>query len=80
VKHREFMALSPSGRTITVYQADDTSHIIDLLLVTDLEVRNGKVPRSRRPQRQPGESLDEIVHGKWAIGADVAFRLLPAPT
>jgi hypothetical protein len=29
VKHREFMALSPSGRTITVYQADDTSHIID---------------------------------------------------
>jgi hypothetical protein len=48
VKHREFMALSPSGRTIVVYQADDTSNIIDLLLVTDLEVRNGKAAKGRR--------------------------------
>lgn len=48
VKHREFMAISPSGRTITVYQTDDTSNIIDLLLVTDLEIRNGKLSRSRR--------------------------------
>ena len=48
VKHREFMAISPSGRTIVVYQTDDTSNIIDLLLVTDLEVRNGKAPKDRR--------------------------------
>jgi len=48
VKHREFMAISPSGRTIVVYQTDDTSNIIDLLLVTDLEIRNGKAPKSRR--------------------------------
>jgi len=48
VKHREFMAISPSGRTIVVYQTDDTSNIIDLLLVTDLEVRNGKAPKGRR--------------------------------
>ena len=47
VKHREFMALSPSGRTIVVYQADDTSNIIDLLLVTDLEIRNGKAPKGQ---------------------------------
>jgi hypothetical protein len=47
VKHREFMALSPSGRTIVVYQTDDTSNIIDLLLVTDLEIRNGKAPKGR---------------------------------
>jgi hypothetical protein len=46
VKHREFMALSPSGRTMVVYQADDTSNIIDLLLVTDLEIQNGE--RSNR--------------------------------
>jgi len=45
VKHREFIALSPSGRTITVYQADDTSNIIDLLLVTDLKVKNAAPPR-----------------------------------
>jgi hypothetical protein len=49
VKHREFMAISPSGRTIVVYQTDDTSNIIDLLLVTDLEVRNGKAPKGSHP-------------------------------
>jgi hypothetical protein len=50
VKHREFMALSPSGRTIVVYQADDTSNIIDLLLVTDLEIKNGERSKGRPPQ------------------------------
>ncbi len=48
VRHREFMAFSPSGRTIIVYQADDVFNIIDLLLVTDLEVRNGKAPKAHR--------------------------------
>jgi hypothetical protein len=37
VMHREFLASAPSGRTITVYQPDDTAIVIDLLLVTDLE-------------------------------------------
>jgi hypothetical protein len=44
VKHREFMAFSPSGRTIIVYQADDVFNIIDLLLMTDLKVKNGESP------------------------------------
>lgn len=39
VLHPEFIASAPSGRTITVYQPDDTANIIDLLLVTDLEVQ-----------------------------------------
>ena len=39
VLHREFMASAPSGRTITVYRPDDTLNIIDLLLVTDLEIK-----------------------------------------
>lgn len=39
VHHREFMASAPSGRTVTVYQPDDTMNVIDLLLVTDLEVK-----------------------------------------
>jgi len=47
VKHREFMATSPSGRTIVVYQTDDSFNIIDLLLVTSLEVKNGKASKSR---------------------------------
>lgn len=42
---REFIATVPSGRTVVVTDSDDHVHIIDLLLVTDLEVTtkaNGK--------------------------------------
>jgi hypothetical protein len=39
VHHREFLASAPSGRTVIVYQPDDSFNIVDLLLVTDLEVR-----------------------------------------
>lgn len=50
VHSREFMAAAPSGRTIVVYQPDDRMHIIDLLLVTDLEIktRSNGVKRRRR--------------------------------
>jgi hypothetical protein len=44
VHHPDFLAKAPSGRTIVVYQPDDSLNVIDLLLVTDLEVtapRNG---------------------------------------
>jgi hypothetical protein len=39
VRHREFMMPSPSGRTVIVYQPDESFNIIDLLLVTDIEVQ-----------------------------------------
>ena len=42
VSHIDFVTTSPSGRTIIVYQPDDSFNVIDLLLVTDLEVPNGK--------------------------------------
>jgi hypothetical protein len=42
VKHREFMAASPAGRTVVVFQPDSVCDIIDLLLVTSLEIKNGK--------------------------------------
>ena len=42
VDHREFMMRAPSGRTIAVYGRDDAAHIIDLLLVTDLEIKPAK--------------------------------------
>jgi hypothetical protein len=46
VLHREFLAISPSGRTVNVYQPDDSMNIVDLLLVTDLEIRpNGGAHR-----------------------------------
>lgn len=44
----EFILTVPSGRTIFVVQPDDTSHIIDLLLVTDLEFRPAEGAKGRR--------------------------------
>jgi hypothetical protein len=53
VGHPEFLTRSPSGRSIIVYQPDDSFNVIDLLLVTDLEVnanwRNGR--RGRDPRK-----------------------------
>jgi hypothetical protein len=34
------MAFAPSGRTVNVYQADDSWNIVDLLLVTGLEFKS----------------------------------------
>jgi hypothetical protein len=49
VLHRDFVILSPSGRTMVVVQPDDSMNIIDLLLVTDLEIRpNGRTHRRKR--------------------------------
>ena len=46
VRHRDFLAEFPRGRTIVVTQRDSSFNIIDLLLVTDLEFKplssNGK--------------------------------------
>jgi hypothetical protein len=38
VPHSEFLSTSPAGRTVIVYGADDSFNILDLLLVTDIEV------------------------------------------
>ena len=51
VVHREYFAAAPSGRTLAIYQPDDTFNLIDLLLVTDIEVKpqaNGDKKRRRR--------------------------------
>jgi hypothetical protein len=48
VHHREFIMAVPSGRTIFVAQPDDTVNIIDLLLVTDLELK----PASNGPGKR----------------------------
>lgn len=39
VQHRDFIMSVPSGRTVIVAQPDDTVNIVDLLLVTDVEIR-----------------------------------------
>jgi len=53
VVHREFLALSPSGRTVFVYQPDESFNIVDLLLVTDFEVKpeSGQKPNGRKKRR-----------------------------
>jgi len=54
VVHREFIIVSPSGRTAIVYQPDDSFNIEDLLLVTDLEVRlEGEAKPNGRKKRRP---------------------------
>lgn len=48
VPSREFMMPGPNGRTMAVYQADSTVNVIDLLLVTDLELKPGANDARRR--------------------------------
>jgi hypothetical protein len=38
VTHRDYLSLSPSGRTAIVYRDDDSFSILDVLLVTEVEV------------------------------------------
>lgn len=42
VAHPDFVAQSPSGRTIIVIQPDDSYSVLDLLLMTELDVGNGQ--------------------------------------
>lgn len=42
VNHPEFMMTSPTGRTFVIYGTDDAFEVIDLLLVTSIEVLDGK--------------------------------------
>lgn len=49
VLHREFMSFAPSGRTVVVHQPDDRMNVIDVMLVTDLEVKaNGSRRRNKK--------------------------------
>lgn len=54
VEHPDFIAISPSGRTAIIYTKDDASHFIDLLLVTDLEVRAQKRGTNGQRKRKAG--------------------------
>jgi len=49
VKHEDFVALAPTGRELIVYLSDGDYQIVDVMLVTRLEVsaRNG----GRKPRQ-----------------------------
>jgi hypothetical protein len=51
VRHRDFIMAVPSGRTIVVAQPNDSLNIIDLLLVTDVELKLGR-NGSQKPRRR----------------------------
>jgi hypothetical protein len=42
VSHPDFVAQSPSGRTAIVIQTDESYSVLDLLLMTELQVANGQ--------------------------------------
>jgi hypothetical protein len=42
VAHPDFVALSPSGRTVIVFQSDESYGVLDLPLMSELQVANGR--------------------------------------
>ncbi len=56
VHHRDFLAQSPTGRTIVVYKQDETFEVVDLLLVASLEVLDGKRNGRRSKSGRGGKS------------------------
>jgi hypothetical protein len=42
ITHPDFVALSPTGRTVIVFQPDDSYSVLDLLLMTELSIPNGR--------------------------------------
>ena len=52
VAHRDFIMAAPSGRILVVALPDDMFDIIDLLLVTDVQLRPGSNGARRRRSRR----------------------------
>jgi hypothetical protein len=53
VKHMDFVLLAPSGREIIVYQPDNSWQVLDVPLITRLEVsRKNAGGRSKRTHRR----------------------------
>lgn len=38
VPHRDWLSMSPGGRTFIVYESDEAGHILDALLITELSI------------------------------------------
>ena len=38
VPHPDFLSMSPTGRTVIIYQEDDEFSILDLLLMTEIQM------------------------------------------
>jgi hypothetical protein len=53
VNHREYFMTVPSGHTVVVAQEDDTLNIVDLLLVTVLEIKPAANGAGKRRKARP---------------------------
>ncbi|MCY3023291.1 MAG: hypothetical protein NTW87_30300 [Planctomycetota bacterium] len=51
VDHPEMMAVAPTGRTVGIFQRDNTFSWVDVMLVTELEVRPGNGRRKKGAAR-----------------------------
>jgi len=50
MEHREFVLTVPGGRTVVVAEPDGRLHILDLLLVTDLETAPSDASSPQAPR------------------------------
>jgi hypothetical protein len=48
VPHRDFICYSPSGRTVIVEHQDDTHSVLDVLLITELEVEAAAAAETKK--------------------------------
>jgi hypothetical protein len=48
VRHPDFLMPAPSCRTLVVFQPDDSLNIVDVMLVTDLEIKRPNGSHARR--------------------------------
>jgi hypothetical protein len=46
IPHPDFLSMSPSGRTAVVYHPDGSASIVDLLLMTELEISSPSQARA----------------------------------
>ena len=49
VPHRDFLSVSPGGRTVIIYQAAEAFSVLDLLLVTELAAEGSQAPTDGEP-------------------------------
>jgi hypothetical protein len=47
VDHPDYVALAPSGRLVSVFQRDDSETLIDLMLVSDITIKNRQRSQSK---------------------------------
>jgi hypothetical protein len=48
VKHADYVSLSPAGRTLIVYDDDDGMEILDVFLITSIDVKPTSTRKTSR--------------------------------